>query len=445
MALVKGSNGSDIIGDYALIPFGFPSVTEGSDTIYGYDGSDIIYGHGGDDNIFGDEGEDYVEGGDGNDNIWGGLNNDYYLLGQDGDDSLWGESGADGLYGGDDNDTLNGGNSGDWLDGGAGIDTAFYSTSPVGVTVNLATGQASGGDAEGDTLVNIENLSGSAHGDSLTGDDGANQLSGWIGDDLLKGAGGADSLFGGTGNDTLKGGGGADTLNGGADHDILRGGDASDWLYGLDGNDTLDGGAGLDTMVGGLGNDTYLVDNVGDVLTESAGQGLDEVRASTSWIMPAGADIETLRTTDDAGTGVISLSGNASGNVVRGNNGSNVLNGGNGRDFLTGLGGTDSFLFDTPLSAALNVDVITDFNVADDTIRLDDDIFSSSLTPFNSVAGSQFVIGAAAQDAGDRIIYSSATGEVYYDSDGTGPAAQIQFATLSAGLALTNFDFFVVA
>ena len=60
-----------------------------------------------------------------------------------------------------------------------------------------------------------------------------------------------------------------------------------------------------------------------------------------------------------------------------------------------------------------------------------------------SVAGSQFVIGPAAQDAGDRIIYNDATGAVYYDSDGTGAAAAIQFAELSPGLALTNHDFFV--
>ena len=97
------------------------------------------------------------------------------------------------------------------------------------------------------------------------------------------------------------------------------------------------------------------------------------------------------------------------------------------------------------MSAAFNIDEITDFNVADDTVRLDDDIFSSDLLANNSVAGSQFVIGAAALDAGDRIIYNSATGAVYYDSDGTGAAAQIQFAELSPGLALTNFDFLVVA
>jgi serralysin len=420
MGTVHGTINSEVIGG---VFWGYPFVTEGSDTIYGHGGGDTIYGHGGDDNIFGDEGEDYVEGGDGNDSIWGGLNNDYYLLGQDGDDSLWGESGADGLYGGDDNDTLNGGNSGDWLDGGAGIDTAFYSTSPVGVTVNLATGQASGGDAEGDTLVNIENLSGSAHGDSLTGDDGANQLSGWIGDDLLKGAGGADSLFGGTGNDTLKGGGGSDMLIGGDDSDTLNGGEHNDWLYGLG------------------GNDTYIVDH-GDVVGESAGQGQDEVRTSVSWTLTPGADVETLCTTNDAGTGAINLTGNATGNTVRGNNGSNVINGGAGADFLTGLGGADSFRFNTPLSAAFNVDVITDFNVAHDSILLDDVVFSAFAN--GPLAAERFVVGSAALDASDNIIYNSATGALSYDADGNGAGAAIQFARVTAGLALTHLDFIVV-
>jgi Ca2+-binding RTX toxin-like protein len=111
---------------------------------------------------------------------------------------------------------------------------------------------------------------------------------------------------------------------------------------------------------------------------------------------------------------------------------------------LTGLGGQDSFLFNTALNAAINVDVITDFNVTDDRIVLDDDVFSSSLG-LGSVAGSQFVIGPAALDVNHRIIYNDATGAVLYDSDGTGATAAIQFAQLNVELALTNFDFFVVA
>jgi Ca2+-binding RTX toxin-like protein len=176
-------------------------------------------------------------------------------------------------------------------------------------------------------------------------------------------------------------------------------------------------------------------------VTELAGQGSDTVAASVSWAMTAGADVETLRTTIDSGTYAINLTGNATGNVVRGNNGNNVLNGRDGNDELTGLAGVDTFLFNTPLDAAFNVDVITDFNVVDDTIVLDQAIFGG--IGFGSVATSQFVVGTAAQDAGDRIIYNDATGAIFYDSDGTGGTAAIQFARVTPGVALTNFDFYV--
>jgi Ca2+-binding RTX toxin-like protein len=84
-------------------------------------------------------------------------------------------------------------------------------TAPRGVTVNLATGTASGGEGA-DTLTGIENLYGSKHGDTLTGDDNANNLYGQSGDDLISGGGGLDTLGGGGGNDTLYGGAGIDTF-----------------------------------------------------------------------------------------------------------------------------------------------------------------------------------------------------------------------------------------
>ena len=94
-------------------------------------------------------------------------------------------------------DTLVGGAGVDSLDGGTGTDTADYNASGAAVTVNLTTGTGSGGDAQGDTLVNIEKLTGSAFADVLTGDGNANTLAGGAG---------ADSLFGGAGNDVLIGG-----------------------------------------------------------------------------------------------------------------------------------------------------------------------------------------------------------------------------------------------
>ena len=100
-------------------------------------------------------------------------------------------------------DTLRGGAGADQLDGGAGIDTASYYTSAAGVTVDLAAGTGSGGDAAGDTLIGIENLSGSNIGDDvLAGNAGANTLQGWGGGDVLRGGAGADTLDGGAGSDT---------------------------------------------------------------------------------------------------------------------------------------------------------------------------------------------------------------------------------------------------
>jgi Ca2+-binding RTX toxin-like protein len=390
-------------------------VTSGGDTIYGYGGNDTIFGWLGNDTIQGNAGNDLLSGDDGADTLHGG----------NGQDRLVGGSGADTLNGGDD------------------IDTADYQTSSVAVAVLLYIDDASGGEAEGDELNGIENVTGSAYADLLWGDDGVNVLRGMNGTDVLKGFGGNDSLFGGNGSDTLEGG---------DDNDLLYGDAGADDLRGQDGSDLLDGGGGADEMSGGAGNDLYFVDHANDVITESASQGSDEVRTTVSYTLTAGADVERLRTDTDAGAAPINLTGNASGNVVRGNAGANVINGRDGNDELTGLGGEDLFLFDTALDASFNVDVITDFNVVEDTIRLDATIFSSGFTTNNSVASSQFIVGTAALDAGHRILYDNASGDVFYDSDGTGPTDAIRFARLSAGLAdptdvdpLTNFDFFVVA
>jgi Ca2+-binding RTX toxin-like protein len=505
--------------------------TDDHNLMRGFGGDDRMFGFAGDDLLIGGTGADFLDGGTGTFDTAGYMDSDVgvtvnlalgfgrfgtaegdrlvnvddiigsphrdTLIGNDGSNRLMGEVGDDMLTGGFGADFLFGGDGGNPPPSPAdGNDTAVYSDSPVGVTVNLATGRGFGGTAEGDTFVSIENIAGSFHNDILTGNDVANFLHASNGDDILKGAGGADILHGNGGNDTLKGGGGADVLEGntGIDtaayndspagvfvslitdtadfgdaegdelfnienltgsgfHDDLWGNDGAnvingmagnDTLKGFGGDDTLNGEAGVDTMFGALGNDTYLVDNAGDIVRENGGQGNDTVRASVSYVLTAGADVETLRTTSDAGTATINLTGNANGNVVIGNIGNNRLGGGGGNDQLTGGNGQDEFLFDTALNAATNVDRITDFNVADDTILLDRDIFSSSLGLGNISAG-EFVIGTTAQDANDRIIYDSSTGALFYDNDGVGGNAAVRFATLSTGLALTNLDFLVVA
>jgi len=119
----------------------------------------------------------------------------------DGADEITGGSGVNHLSSGRGNDILRGGAGADVLDGGAGIDLASYYGSWIRVVVNLTTATASGGDAQGDSLTRIENLSGSQVGDALFGSAGANTLSGWWGDDLIVGVGGQDTLAGGAGAD----------------------------------------------------------------------------------------------------------------------------------------------------------------------------------------------------------------------------------------------------
>ena len=155
-----------------------------------------------DDLVDGTSGDDMIYGGGGNDRIKGNGGNDQ-LYGEPGNDALYGNDGDDLLSGGAGNDTLIGGAGADILDGGAGRDRADYRYSSASVAVNLATGVAVGGDAEGDTFTGIENLGGSQLADSLTGNDENNSLYGNGGDDLLSG---------GLGNDYLKGGAGSDTF-----------------------------------------------------------------------------------------------------------------------------------------------------------------------------------------------------------------------------------------
>ncbi len=88
-----------------------------------------------------------------------------------------------------------------------------------------------------------------------------------------------------------------------------------------------------------------------------------------------------------------------------------------------------------------NVDTIN-FDSSDDTIVLDNAIFRG-LAGGNLAAGA-FRIGTAATDSSDRIIYDPETGNLYFDRDGNGDAAQVQFATIDAGLSLSSGDFFVI-
>ncbi|TSD87589.1 hypothetical protein FFK22_016515 [Mycobacterium sp. KBS0706] len=268
----------------------------GADTLIGEAGNDTLDGGDGNDSLVGLDGADTIHGGNDNDGVDGGDGNDI-VFGEAGVDSLGGNTGDDQLDGGDGNDFLDGGAGADMLAGGAGDDTASYTGSAAGVTVNLATGLAAGGDAQGDTFSSVELLSGSAFADKLTGDAGANSLSGQDGDDILVGGAGADTLKGGNGIDTASYAGSAagvtinlatgavsggdaagDTFNsieqvlGSNQGDQLTGDAGANALWGGNGDDVITGGAGADTLKGGAGNDSFVYASTADSTVAAAGR-----------------------------------------------------------------------------------------------------------------------------------------------------------------------------
>ena len=131
------------------------------------------------------------------------------------------------------------------------------------------------------------------------------------------------------------------TLQGLGGNETFIGTSGTDTLVGRGGNDILNGGAGADAMQGGAGNDTYLVDNVGDVVTENASEGTDLVQSSVSFTL--GANVENLTLT---GSGNINGTGNGVANVITGNSGNNTLDGGAGADTMTGGDGNDTYVVD---------------------------------------------------------------------------------------------------
>jgi Ca2+-binding RTX toxin-like protein len=149
-------------------------------------------------------------------NVLFGLAGNDTIHGHQGNDTLLGGAGADHLFGDDGNDILRGGAGADQLNGGEGDDTADYSTSSAGVTVNLDTGVGSGGDAQGDTLSNIQDITGSNFNDFITGNFGDDPFRG----NTLRGGGGDDVIWGDPqqqgqtiAGDVIIGGAGADEIH----------------------------------------------------------------------------------------------------------------------------------------------------------------------------------------------------------------------------------------
>ncbi len=554
----NGGDGDDVIrgndGDDRLIGHGGDDEIDGgadNDRIEDGPGNDTAMGGSGDDLFIGSSGRDHYDGGSGDDtlaysddtvgvtaslvsgtgagghaandtfidieNLTGGAGNDD-LTGDDNVNRIRGAGGDDRLRGGANNDLLEGGAGADDIDGESGTDTLSYAGDQTGVSVRLFNNTASGGEAAGDVIANLENLIGGQAMDFLVGSPVGNRIEGGVGNDQLRGGSGNDTLFGEAADDMLFGQNGDDRLEGGAGDDYLNGGPGGDELIGGAGVDLInyaDDTAGIDirlfngfaaggeaagdsfssieNVFGGSGND-YIAGNsaanflrgrdgadrlIGgsndDLLEGGAGGDILEGGPGSDTLCyefsAAGVDVRLFAGTaangDAAGDSYTSienltgsqhndyLAGNSAANVLmglagddqlRGGSGDDVIDGGAAGDTLFGQGGADRFNFTSALGV---IDGVMDFSATEsDTLGLDDAIFTALATTGSpagtALAAAEFVVGAAATMAAHRIVYDDATGALSYDPDGTGAAAQVQFATLAGAPALSEAAIFVI-
>jgi len=358
--------------------------------------NDVIGGTAANDLLYGGDGHDTIRGGAGDDMLYGEAGDDY-LSGGAGDDGLFGDIGSDRLYGDEGNDRLNGGAGLDLMAGGAGNDTYFVDNARDTVVETAGNGT--------DTI-----YASTSYALSLSADV-----------EVLRAISTAATT----------------TIN-------LTGSNTNNTIVGNAGANRLNGRGGADKMYGYGGNDTYFVDNAGDRVVEtSSGGTADLVYSTVSYTLAA--YVENLYA---SGSSSISLTGNTLSNRIYGNSSNNKINGGYGNDILKGGSGKDTFIFKDKLSKSYNLDRITDFNVTDDTIHLDNSVFtklgSGSVSSPKKLSSSCFVIGSAAKDQNDYVIYNKSTGYLYYDADGSGSGKAVEIAKLSTNLSLTYNDFYVI-
>jgi Ca2+-binding RTX toxin-like protein len=250
-----------------------------------------------------------------------------------------------------------------------------------------------------------------------------------VGNDVLDGRLGrfeGGSIRGGIGNDRITTGAGSQTISGGTGNDTLTGGAGADTLLGDDGFDHVSYAQATSRVVVNLASGGTVGDAAGDRYEDAVlgGGPMEGVIGSAH---------------ND------SLTGNAIGNRILGGNGNDTLDGKAGNDTVLGGAGQDTFVFSTALSTANNRDRLSDYVVADDQIQLDDAVFAMA-GPLGALAAGAFAANATgtAADADDRIIYNTATGILIYDSNGDAAGGVVQFAVLSAGLALTASEFSII-
>ena len=500
--LLDGGNGWDVVaywdataGVNVNLADGVASNdgTGGADTLVGIENvggsnfNDTITGDGNDNSIWSGNGNDSVDGGAGNDNLQGGAGNDtlnggegrdwvHYsdstaavsvnlqtgtATGGGGSDKL---SGFEGVLGSDYNDTLtgntgdndfNGGKGNDRIVGGGGLDRVGYWSAEAAVSVNLATGQATGVETGTDTLVNISGAVGSRFDDTLTGNGADNTFEGGEGNDTIDGGAGKDFVWYGVAYGAVNvnlatgtaqdGQGGTDKLTnienigGSFFADTLTGDGADNSLTGEAGDDAIDGGAGNDWLNGGAGNDTILGSEGSDVLLGGGGNDsidggaiTDRVNYTDSNILsyefdPSGIVVDLSSITGDGSVGSGTVTDGWGGtdnvknvNLIRGSAHNDTILGSSADIFeqFDGGAGDDSIdggAMTVVAGAVTNGNRVSYQNAgAAVTVNLEAGIASGGagndeLSNINSVRGSNF---------GDSLVGSNATHSELFDGRG---------------------------
>ncbi|MCU0089894.1 M10 family metallopeptidase C-terminal domain-containing protein [Pseudomonas koreensis] len=391
-------------------------------------------------------------------NVWLMGTGGYTVQGNSLDNYLLGSASADTLQGGAGNDRLDGAAGADTLAGGTGDDTYVIDNAGDLIVENVGEGHDRVITSISYTLAaNLEDAQLLGNSDLyLVGNGLDNVLTGNGGNNIINGQEGADTMDGGAGNDTyfvdnigdviIENGTSLTeidtvlsslanyTLGANLENLTLRfadningtGNALSNVITGNAGNNVLDGGAGADTMIGGLGNDTYVVDNAGDIVTETStlANEIDTVRSSINYTL--GANVENLQLTGSAN---LLGYGNALNNVLTGNDGNNVLNGGAGNDtliggrgvdMLTGGTGADTFVFNNlnEVGTGSQRDVIYDFSsLQGDKIDLsafDANLGVAGLDAFTFIGSGDFT-GAGQLRFADQVLSGNVSGNAGAD------------------------------
>jgi Ca2+-binding RTX toxin-like protein len=342
-----------------------------------------------------------------------------------------GGTGTDVLYGGTGADHLSGGTGAtNYLIGGAGDDWYTVRTNSDGIIEYADQGIDSVRTDQAFFALNpnVENLyfpgfqfSPSATSVAVTGIGNALDNVIYAGEFTV-----GHQLYGLGGDDTLYANGQQSYLSGGDGNDTLR-------VFGST--------AGTTILLGGMSDDVFIVDSAA-LIVEYAGQGFDTVRASQNIFIYNDSSIERIETAVPGSTLPIALVGNNLDQQIIGNAGNNQIEGREGSDTLTGGFGQDYFYFTTAIGT--DVDTITDFVSVDDIFMLDDGIFAGVATGF--LAANAFLSSAGATSAAtadQRFIHNTATGDVYFDSDGVGGAAAVKIGNIGAGTPMFHYDIFV--